>query len=676
MQEMISKNQLAGQTSPYLEQHKDNPVNWQIWSDAAFRAAKTHKRPILLSIGYAACHWCHVMAHECFEDAEVAQLMNRHFICIKLDREERPDIDALYMKALSLLGIQGGWPLTMFLDADARPFWGGTYFPKYPQNGLPGFMQILEEIARVYHDEPEKIHKNAHAISQALSEREAEMHAGAFPHDLPARAARSIAAYIDKKKGGFGQAPKFPQPFLYEFVWRHYIYSKDEALAQSVLASLEAMCRGGLYDHIGGGFSRYAVDEDWLIPHFEKMLYDNALLVDVLVFVWKQTRNPLFARRIADTLAWVSRETKLAGGGFASSLDADSEGQEGKAYLWEKQEISDVLGAAAEAFCAEYNISSEGNFEGKNILHRLGAQQDESEEKWAAARHALRIYRDKRPQPACDDKILADWNGMMITALCKAGSCFAHRPWIDMAEAAFAHISTRLTAGDKLYHSARGKWRLTVSLGDDYAHMCNAALSLYSVSGNDAYLAQCERWMDVFIRDFWDGGKKAFAANMVEDHIITRSFPIEDNAVPSLNAVALCVLAKLYAFTGKPDYESRAHELRDAFAGHVQKHYVSMTAYLNACDLVAQPINCLLIDSADSFYNHPLLKPVAQHALPNVVIQCIAPNQSLPLLHPAYGKQQIDGKPTLYICPGKQCMPPLTEAHYVQQMLDNLQKAG
>src|SRR5262245_58383271 len=368
------KNRLGRETSPYLLQHKDNPVHWWAWGPEALAERKRAGRPILLSVGYAACHWCHVMAHESFEDADTAAQMNELFVNIKVDREERPDVDAIYMRALHSLGEQGGWPLTMFLDSEARPFWGGTYFPPEPRFGRPGFKAVLAEVARVYREEPDKVQLNAKHIVQALKERAVGPAAPDLTDVGNAALAGPMARAVDMRRGGLAGAPKFPQWSYFWLLWRLAIRYGNPVALQAVDTTLTNICQGGIYDHLGGGFARYSVDERWLVPHFEKMLYDNALLIDLMTEVYRETGNELYKTRIAETVGWLQREMSSDGGGFAASLDADSEGEEGKFYVWSKAEIEAVLGAdEARLFCEAYGVTSEGNWEGTTILNRLDA---------------------------------------------------------------------------------------------------------------------------------------------------------------------------------------------------------------------------------------------------------------------------------------------------------------
>src|SRR6516225_1554188 len=430
------QNRLAGETSPYLLQHRHNPVDWWPWGSEALAEAKKSNKPILLSVGYAACHWCHVMAHESFEDEETARVMNELFVNIKVDREERPDIDQIYMSALHHLGEHGGWPLTMFLTPDGEPFWGGTYFPKTPLYGKPAFVDLLREVARVFREQPASIEQNRSALMARLADQARPVGRVTIGKPELDRAANQIAGLIDPVHGGMRGAPKFPQPMMLEFLWRAGLRLKDERYFGLVELSLARMCEGGIYDHLGGGFSRYSVDERWLVPHFEKMLYDNALILELLALASARSGNALFRTRAEETVAWLAREMTTRDGAFCASLDADSEGEEGKFYVWSRIEIADALGEKDAAFFASYyDVTPDGNFEGHNILNRLEhvPRSEEDEGRLAALRTKLLEARTKRVRPGLDDKVLADWNGLMIAALAHAGIALDEPAWIAMA---------------------------------------------------------------------------------------------------------------------------------------------------------------------------------------------------------------------------------------------------
>ncbi len=684
MTNQFNQNRLAEATSPYLQQHKDNPVHWQPWEQAVFDEARRRNVPVLLSVGYAACHWCHVMAHESFEDDEVAALMNAHYVCIKLDREERPDLDDIYMTALSMMGEQGGWPLTMFLDAEARPFWGGTYFPKLPHYGRPGFMQILQELSRLYTQEPARIAKNAQTLADGLSARARADARGDMPADLPRRAAQSMSAHIDRSLGGLAGAPKFPQPFLYQFLAAQAQLLGDDDITEAVRFSLSRMCAGGLYDHIGGGFARYSVDAEWLVPHFEKMLYDNALLIQLMCDVYRQQPDPIIARRIADTIDWLARDMQLDGGAFAASLDADTGGEEGRFYVWSKAEISTHLGAAAEAFCAAYGISEGGNFEGHNIANRLhitrgpdGEADDEAD--FDAARATLLAIRHQRVRPGRDDKILADWNAMAIAALCDAAALFDRPDWAALAETAFAAMRAALdTAEGGLAHSARNGQRLDLTLAGDLAFGASAACGLATLTGNLDYLAVAEGWAAHLQAGFIDTARGAYFANQADtEGLLVRNRPAQDNAAPSANAAAVMALGQLAALTGQQSYRQRAEAAFVALSGLLAKQYPSMTSLLLGKLTLDHSVGIIILAGAagQEDADFVALKRAAQeHRIFAKYVTCLHPDQRLPESHPAHGKTALDGAPTAYVCPGTTCLAPIQSAASLSATLDDLIK--
>ena len=442
-------NRLAQATSPYLLQHKHNPVDWWTWGPEALQEAKRTNKPILLSVGYAACHWCHVMAHESFEDEATARVMNELFVNIKVDREERPDIDQIYMSALHLLGEQGGWPLTMFLTSKAEPVWGGTYFPKESRFGRPAFVDVLREVARLFREEPSRIEQNRSALLSRLAEKARP--AGKVTTGLKEldAAAMQVGNMFDRVNGGLRGAPKFPQPAILEMLWRAGLRTNDARFFETVEHTLARMSEGGIYDHLGGGFSRYSVDERWLVPHFEKMLYDNAQLLELLSLAWQHSKNPLFAQRARETVAWLSREMTGGEGAFFASLDADSEGEEGKFYVWSHDEVIKFLGETdGEYFARHYDVTSGGNFEGHGILNRLAGfdRTTEDETRLTRLRAKLLAVRETRIRPGLDDKVLADWNGLMIAALVNSALIIDEPDWLTMAA---ARVRFRCTINDK-----------------------------------------------------------------------------------------------------------------------------------------------------------------------------------------------------------------------------------
>ena len=508
----MSRNHLARETSPYLLQHKDNPVHWYAWGDDALAAARTQNKPILLSIGYAACHWCHVMAHESFEDDAIAAEMNARFINIKVDREERPDIDNIYQTALQLLGEQGGWPLTMFLTPAGDPFWGGTYFPPTPRYGRPGFNQVLTSISTTYASAPDQVDGNVGAIKEALQNALAPKGGGGMALQTLDQIAATAVRMVDPYSGGTQGAPKFPQPMFFRFLWAAHLRSTSAIFADAVTISLDNMCQGGIYDHLGGGFARYSTDDRWLAPHFEKMLYDNALLIELMSDVWLKTKSPLYAQRTAETIDWLIREMKNGKGGadgfaFAGALDADSEGEEGKFYVWSADEIADVLGDAAAAFSQTYDVTPGGNWEGKAILNRLRTMEWDAEQEavMAPLREKLMARRDSRIRPGRDDKVLADWNGLMIAALVRAGVVFEKPAWIVLAGDVFAWVKTHMTAEDgRLRHSFCAGQLQHPAVLDDYANMARAALCLYEATGDHTYIDTARLWVTCADTHYFD----------------------------------------------------------------------------------------------------------------------------------------------------------------------------
>jgi uncharacterized protein len=665
MQERTHGNRLAAETSPYLLQHKDNPVHWRPWGEAALAEARATGKPILLSVGYAACHWCHVMAHESFEDEATAAVMNDLFVNIKVDREERPDVDAIYMGALHELGEHGGWPLTMFLTSDAEPFWGGTYFPKDARFGRPAFVRVLTEVARVYHAEPEKVRQNADLLKERLkpSRRSAtaEPPSEAMLADLGPR----LVQAVDPINGGIAGAPKFPQTQFFGFLWRAGLrYGLPNPL-EAVDITLTHIAQGGIYDHLGGGFSRYSVDARWLVPHFEKMLYDNALLVELLTEAWREGKSPLYAQRIAETVDWLLPEMITEGGGFAASLDADSEGEEGKFYVWTLAEIEEVLGGAdARAFAAIYDVTPDGNFEGHTILNRLNAiepRDEETEARLAVMRAKLFERRTKRIRPGFDDKVLADWNGLMIAALANAAEAFAKPEWLAAAEAAFNFVSTRMTSTGRLFHAYRAGEAKAPATANDYANMIKAALALASVTGKPDYIERARDWADVLDRHYWaaDLGGYYFVADDTND-LIVRPWSGQDEATPNANGVMVSNLVALYLWTGEERYRERADAILCAFAGPMAENILAHAGMLaGELDLIAPSHIVLIVPEGGDAKD--LRRALTGVSLPGAVVQEMREGESLPATSPAHGKTALDGKPTAYVCIGPQCSLPVTE---------------
>ena len=673
------KNELGNETSPYLLQHRDNPVHWQPWSDETFALARAQNKPVLLSIGYAACHWCHVMAHESFEDAAIAALMNEDFINIKVDREERPDIDTIYQSALSATGEQGGWPLTMFLTPEGEPFWGGTYFPPESRYGRPGFPDVLRGLAQTWREKPDAVTENAGKLSaavrsfQAPTEREGEIVIGPAVLD---QVAQRIVQEIDPAHGGFGQAPKFPQPFLFETLWRAWLRSGDNRYRGAVEHTLLRICQGGIYDHLGGGFARYATDPAWLVPHFEKMLYDNAQLISLLSLVWRTSPKPLYQQRVAETIDWLMAEMIADGGAFAASLDADSEGVEGKFYVWGEKEIAGLLGGDFDLFAAAYDVRPGGNWEGSTILHRdhqPAPLSDADEARLAACREVLLAARAGRIRPGWDDKVLADWNGLAIAALADAANVFERPEWLTAATTAFAFITGNMSDGARLLHSHRGGKSQHAGMLDDYSNMALAALALYQAHGEARYLEHAKDWVETVERHFRDGEHGGYYQTADDaGALLVRPRNIYDTAIPSANAVLVAVFSKLALITGEADYRARADALIEAFTPDLARNFIPMTSYLNAAEAHMAPVQIAIIGTAGDPLTQEFLAIARSAPLAGELIDVVAPGTDLPAHHPAAGKQATDGKATAYVCLGQTCSLPVTDADAFRAILPEI----
>jgi uncharacterized protein len=665
----MTSNLLANETSPYLLQHKDNPVHWRAWGPDALAEAQSQNKPILLSIGYAACHWCHVMAHESFENDAIADVMNELFINIKVDREERPDLDVIYQSALQMMGQQGGWPLTMFLTPDGHPFWGGTYFPASNKYGRPGFGDLIQSISGTFYNEPENVRSNVDALRHGLEENARPTPGDGLTMEIIDEVAKRAGNFVDMESGGTQGAPKFPQPDFFNFLWRAAKRTGSSHLRDSVILTLDKICQGGIYDHLGGGFARYSTDHIWLAPHFEKMLYDNALLIELMTEVWQETGSPLLATRIRETITWALREMMVKPDdndaspfAFASAYDADSEGEEGKFYVWNEAEIDSLLGESSEKFKHHYEVHPFGNWEGKTILNRtanptLGTSEEEQE--LTKARDILLQVRNERIWPLWDDKVLADWNGLMITALTKAGTVFDEPEWLEDAKSAYQFVCTLMVDQGHLNHTWReGRLRYTAIL-DDYANMTMAAITLYEHTGDTTFLDQAIAWVDQTNEGYWDnvnGGYFLTAASATD--VITRSKTVTDNATPSGNGTMMNVLARLFALTGNTDYRDRADAMNKLFSSPEIDRLVGQTVMLCGFELLTQATQIVVVGNPDDPDTTALLQTVHKTSVPTQVLLRLSPDASLPPDHPAHGKGLIDGKPAAYICIGPTCSPP------------------
>ncbi|NQV82266.1 MAG: thioredoxin domain-containing protein, partial [Rhodospirillales bacterium] len=610
--------------------------------------------------------------------------MNDLFINIKVDREERPDIDAIYQSALQMMGEQGGWPLTMFLTPAGEPFWGGTYFPASAKYGRPAFPEILTGLSNAFHSDPAKVQENATALKLGLEKMSRPTGGGAPTLDMLDRVAQGVLGIVDNYSGGTQGAPKFPQPSMFRFLWNAHLRqgTGQSPFGDAVTLTLDHICQGGIYDHLSGGFARYSTDEVWLAPHFEKMLYDNALLIELLTDVWQKTKSPLYAARIRETVDWALRDMRAEawadnneGGLFAftSAFDADSDGEEGKFAVWTEEEVDALLGDDAAVFKNAYDVTGHGNWEHKVILNRsanmaLGTEEEEAELRRLG--NILLVERNKRIQPQRDDKVLADWNGLMIAALAKAGAVLDHPEWIAAAQTVFRFVVEVMSldgpSGDatgRLAHTwCDGRVRHPAVV-DDYANMARAALMLHGVTGDADYLARARGWVDIADTHYWDNeaGGYFLSADDTND-VIARSKTVFDNAVPSGNGTMAEVLAWLFYLTGEARYRGRAEHLIRAIAPPDPNHMGNQPVLLNAFELLETAVQIVLISDPDDPAAPAMRRTIFNAGLDGRIIVQLPPGADLPQGHPAHGKAAVGGAPTVYICRGPVCGLPVTDA--------------
>jgi uncharacterized protein YyaL (SSP411 family) len=655
------ENRLARETSPYLLQHKHNPVAWWPWGPEALAEAKANNKPILLSVGYAACHWCHVMAHESFEDEATARVMNELFVSIKVDREERPDIDQIYMQALHHLGEQGGWPLTMFLTPAGEPVWGGTYFPPTSRYGRPAFVDVLREVARLFREEPAKIEQNRAALMARLSEVARHPQRVTIGRQELDQVSLQLGSAMDPVNGGLRGAPKFPQCAMFENLWRAGLRTGEGRYFHIVDLTLTKISEGGIYDHLGGGYSRYSVDDKWLVPHFEKMLYDNAQLLDLLALAWQRTQKPVYRERAEETVGWLQREMTSGEGAFYSSLDADSEGEEGKFYVWSLAEIEAALGENAALFAQHYDVTPGGNFESHNILNRLRdlPRSMEVDAALPMLRSMLHKIREKRVRPGLDDKILADWNGLMIAALVSAGLAFRQPDWITMAARAFGFVQRNMTRGDRLGHSWRDGRLLYPGLASDFVFMTRAALSLYEANGERASLDQAVTWQAALDRHYANPQTGAYFLTADDaEGLVVRPASTNDDATPNPNGIAAQNLIRLAAFTGDHSFRDKADRLIEGVLSLGGDNLFMHVALLNAIDMRLNLAEIVVTGegaAADALIEGALALPSVNRAVVR------APSaEALPASHPAQEKLKAARGPAAFICIGETCSLPVT----------------
>jgi hypothetical protein len=675
-------NRLAGETSPYLLQHAHNPVDWFPWGPDALARAKLLDRPIFLSIGYAACHWCHVMERESFEDATTAAVLNDRFVSVKVDREERPDLDQIYMAAVQAMTGGGGWPMSVFLTPDGRPFYGGTYFPDEPRHGMPSFRQVLEGVDRAWREQRSEVEGAGVRLVEALvaQNRVSSVAADPTPATLEAATA-AIEASFDPRTGGWGNAPKFPQPMTIEFLLRRHVASGDDRPLAIARRSLDAMADGGIRDQLGGGFHRYATDPVWLVPHFEQMLYDNAQLARVYVHAWALTGDSRYRSVAEGVLAYMERELATADGAFAASQDADTDGVEGLTFTWTAAEVNEVLGDDAPLFSEAYGVTGGGNWEGVTILSRVrsdaelsadrGSSPDEMGARLASARARLFERRRERSQPARDDKALAAWNGLAIGAFATAGRLLGERHWTEAAErAANAIVAGLLGPNGVLRRSWKDGRAVGQGVLEDSTHLAEGLLQLYEATFDERWFTTARALMDRVLERFADpaGG----FLDTADDHerLVTRPKDLQDNAVPSGNAMAAFVLLRLAAWTGEGRYRAAAERAIRTVAPHVERYPTAFAQWLSAIDLaLADAVEIAVVGDPAGAATRRLLEPAVSGYRPNQVLAVAADGDAsaVELLH---GRVAIDGQPTAYVCRNFACRLPVTDVGALRRELD------
>lgn len=689
-------NRLVDATSPYLLQHAHNPVDWFPWGEEAFEKARREDKPIFLSIGYSACHWCHVMERESFENETIAAFLNEHFVSIKVDREERPDVDDIYMTAVQMMTGSGGWPMSVFLTPDLRPFYGGTYYPPRDMMGRPGLISLLSALADAWLNKRQEVIANAddltRLVRQSLTETSSQ---GAVGAGLIRHAVEQLEGSFDPDSGGWGRAPKFPSSPSIRLLLREYLRTAEPKLLHMATATLDKMAYGGMYDHLGGGFARYSVDNEWLVPHFEKMLYDNAQLAQAYLEAYQLTKDPLYRRIATETFEYELRDMRDARGGFHSAEDADSEGEEGKFYLWTHDEIVETLGVEdGELFAAYYNVQPSGNFsshesyhEGKNILHmplpaetvasQLGMSEDELESRMEPMREKLMNVRSQRVRPGLDDKVLTSWNSLMISAFAQGYHVLGDERYLAAATEAANFILTDMVADTRLLRSHRhGKSAIPAFL-DDYAFFVNALIDLYEATFDLTWIEAADEFTTAMIEQFWNdsGGAFHFTAEH-HDHVLVRATPTQDGAIPSGNAMAATALLRLAVLTDNSSYREKAERVLAANVDNMQRYPRAFLSGLLAVDLYTHPpIEIAILGEADTPAMREFLHVIHEDFLPNKVVASLDPSATdramvetrIPLLSK---KTLVSGQPAVYVCKNFTCDTPATTSEMLAEKLE------
>lgn len=678
-------NQLIHESSPYLLQHAHNPVDWYAWGEAAFEKAKTEDKPILVSIGYAACHWCHVMEHESFENEEVAAFMNQHFVNVKIDREERPDIDQIYMDALAIMGIQGGWPLNCFLTPDGRPFYGGTYFPPTPMYNRPSWHNILTFISQTFQEERDKVEKQANQLTYYIQEQDKNIfksfvvpEAGqqAFTIAQTHKIFKTLQRSFDTQDGGFGGAPKFPSSMAFQYLLAYHYYSGETKALNHVLFSLKKMIFGGIYDQLGGGFARYATDKKWLIPHFEKMLYDNALLVSTLANAFKITKDPLFKKTIEETLDFVLREMTHPQGGFYASYDADSEGVEGKFYVWSKAEIDAILGADAPVFNYYYGVTEQGNWEHTNILERQQSLEafaktvnrpvEEVENTLAQLRQKLFMVREKRVKPGLDDKILLNWNALMVSAFAHAYEALGNEVYLKTAETTLHFLleKFKIEADSwEMNHTYKNGVAKYPAFLDDYAFLVAALIDTYQINFDENLLHIAAAITEFVIERFSDDQNIAFFYTKIgQQDVIVRKKAFYDNAIPSGNSTMASNLQRLGLILDKADYTQRAVNMLKSVEASVEKYAASFARWATVLLRFVHPVDEIAVTGKA---HQQLVQQINEWYLPNKIVMATAINSEFPLLK----NRTMEQQDLIFLCRNHTCQLPVQNLEDLKALL-------
>ena len=670
----MAHNRLARETSPYLLQHAHNPVDWYPWSEEAFAKARAEDKPILLSIGYSACHWCHVMERESFENPAIAEVMNRHFVSVKVDREERPDVDHIYMEAVQSMTGHGGWPMTVFLTPDGTPFYGGTYFPPVDRHNLPGFPRLLEALADAWTTRRQEVIKSGQQLASSLGQGgRLRGSAQALGEELLFSAFQNVSAQFDEEHGGLGGAPKFPQPMIWEFVLRFWKRSANPYAQRMVHATLVHMARGGMYDQLGGGFARYSVDAQWLVPHFEKMLYDNAQLASLYLHAWLAFDDPECRRVCEETLDYLLREMTDAAGGFYSAQDADSEGHEGKFFVWSADEIRDVLGADADFALRYWGVDRGANFEGKNILYVAGEPEPE---RIAQARGRLYDAREGRVHPGRDDKVLASWNGLAARAFAETGRALGRPDYVAAAVRNVEFLLGQMRRDGRLLRTWKtGEAKLNGYL-EDYAMVAAALVDVYEATFDRRWLDEARALADDMLRLFWDDAVDGFY-DTGSDHerLIVRPRNLYDNAVPCGSSVAIETLLRLSVLTGEERYQSHALRALRVMGDLMGRHPTAFGRFLCALDFHVGPrVEVVLVAPSGGDGLAPLVTEVFGRFLPNRVVAGMTAGDAgagagIPLLQ---DRGAVAGRATAYVCRNYACELPVTDALALARQLNTL----